>query len=243
MIFDAEAYATVYYENIKPSEHNNHPRLKAWEFIYEYIWDERRTWRDLVLGEQLDTTALHIGFYLANWGMFRGSSGLLQNSNLDLMKAMGKLLFTGRGPDLLELTMDDFLPEAPNLKQNQALLDAVLDSLEALATNVSWTDTLKTKILLGVWGQFPALDRFYIAACRDIFPRRRFLTRATGQGLTSLATLVKEHGFKPPPFKTEKRGFPYPTAKFMDMALFQYGLELERKRAAAKGQTLREDED
>ena len=120
MIFDAEAYATDYYENIKPSEHNNHPRLKAWEFIYEYIWDERRTWRDLVLGEQLDTTALHIGFYLANWGMFRGSSGLLQNSNLDLMKAMGKLLFTGRGPDLLELTMDDFLPEAPNLKQNQA---------------------------------------------------------------------------------------------------------------------------
>lgn len=243
MIFDAKAYAEAYYHNIKPSEGNDYPRLKAWEFVYEYIWAESRNWSDLVTGAQLDTTALHIGFYLANWGMFRGSSGLLQNSNLDLMKAISILLFTGRGPDLFELTMDDFAPDAPNLKKNQAQLDSVLESLETLATNVSWTNTLKTKILMGVWGEFPALDRFYLAACRDLFPRRRFLTTASGQGLTALATLVREQGFRPLPFKTAQHKLPYPTGRFMDMALFQYGLELERDRAAAKGQTVRAEED
>lgn len=114
MTFDANIYAEAYYQNILPSSGNDYPRLKAWEFLYEYIWDEsRNNWADLISENQIETTALHIGFYLANWGMFRGSSGLLQNSNLDLMKALAKLLFEGQGPELLELSMDDFAAGAP----------------------------------------------------------------------------------------------------------------------------------
>lgn len=111
MIFDVNRYAQIYYQNIQPSPGNDYPRLKAWEFLYEYIWDESRPlWADLISEEHIDTTALHIGFYLANWGMFRGSSGLLQNSNLDLMKALAKCLFTGQGPELFELSLDNFAP-------------------------------------------------------------------------------------------------------------------------------------
>lgn len=161
MIFDVNRYAQIYYQNIQPSPGNDYPRLKAWEFLYEYIWDESRPlWADLISEEHIDTTALHIGFYLANWGMFRGSSGLLQNSNLDLMKALAKCLFTGQGPELFELSLDNFAPGAPDLAYNQALLDRVLASMETLATNVSWTDTLKTKILMGVWGGVPGAGPF-----------------------------------------------------------------------------------
>lgn len=135
MIFDVNRYAQIYYQNIQPSPGNDYPRLKAWEFLYEYIWDESRPrWADLISEEQIDTTALHIGFYLANWGMFRGSSGLLQNSNLDLMKALVKCLFTGQGPELFELSLDNFAPGAPDLAYNQALLDSVLTSMETLVT-------------------------------------------------------------------------------------------------------------
>lgn len=227
MIFDVNRYAQIYYQNIQPSPGNDYPRLKAWEFLYEYIWDESRPrWADLISEEQIDTTALHIGFYLANWGMFRGSSGLLQNSNLDLMKALAKRLFTGQGPELFELSLDNFAPGAPDLAYNQALLDSVLASMETLATNVSWTDTLKTKILMGVWGECPALDRFYIAACRDLFPRRAFITTASGKGLTALAGVVEQLNPSPLPLKTGRLELPYPMARVMDMALFQYGLGL-----------------
>ncbi len=181
---------------------------------------------DLVSEDQIETTALHIGFYLANWGMFRGSSGLLQNSNLDLMKALAKLLFEGQGPELLELSMDDFAADVPKLVYHQKLLDSVLCSMDSLASNVSWTNTLKTKILMGIWGECPALDRFYIAACRDLFPRRPFITTASGKGLTALAGVVRE--LNPPSLrlKTGRLKLPYPTARVMDMALFQYGLEI-----------------
>ncbi|WP_019581779.1 hypothetical protein [Pseudomonas mandelii] len=235
MTFDVRTYAEAYYKNIQPSPDNDYPRLKAWEFLYEYIWDERRScWGDLIADDQLETTALHIGFYLANWGMFRGSSGLLQNSNLDLMKALATLLFEGQGPELFELKMADFAPSAPKLAYNQALLDSVFESMESLASNVSWTDTLKTKILMGIWGEFPALDRFYISACRDLFPRRLSITSASGRGLTALARVVHELNLPTLNLKTERLKLPYPTARVMDMALFQYGLVLAQDQGTSE---------
>lgn len=226
MTFDANIYAETYYKNIQPSPGNDYPRLKAWEFLYEYIWDESRAdWADLTSDDQIETTALHIGFYLANWGMFRGSSGLLQNSNLDLMKALAKLLFEGQGPELLELSMHDFATGAPKLADHQKTLDSLLDSMSSLASNVSWTNTLKTKILMGVWGECPALDRFYIAACRELFPRRPFITTASGKGLTALVGVVQELNLPSLHLKTGRLKLPYPTARVMDMALFQYGSE------------------
>ena len=227
MTFDVNIYAGAYYQSIQPSPGNDYPRLKAWEFLYEYVWDECRTnWADLISEDQIETTALHIGFYLANWGMFRGSSGLLQNSNLDLMKALARLLFEGQGSELLELSMDDFASSASKLAYHQKLLDSVLHSMGSLASNVSWTNTLKSKILMGVWGEFPALDRFYIAACRNLFPRRPFITAASGKGLTALSNLVKELNSPFLHLETGRLKLPYPTARVMDMALFQYGLEL-----------------
>lgn len=229
MPFDANSYADAYYQKIQSSPGNEYPRLKAWEFVYEYIWDGSRAgWDDLISEDQIDTTALHIGFYLANWGMFRGSSGLLQNSNLDLMRALAKLIFEGRGPELLELSMEDFSPSSPRLLYNQKLLDSVLHSMESLASNVSWTNTLKTKILMGVWGEFPALDRFYVAACRNLFPHRPYITAASGKGLTALAGLIQELNTPSLALKTGRLKLPYPTARIMDMALFQYGFGLQK---------------
>jgi len=227
MTFDVNSYAKAYYDNIQPSPGNDYPRLKAWEFLYEYIWDESRTeWANLISEDQVETTALHIGFYLANWGMFRGSSGLLQNSNLDLMKALAKLIFQGQGPELLELSLDDFVSGAPRMAYNQQLLDSVLGSMGLLASNVSWTPTLKTKILMGIWGECPALDRFYIAACRNLFPRRRYITCASGQGLTALADVVRELNTPSIYLETGRLRLQYPTARIMDMALFQYASKL-----------------
>lgn len=225
MKFDVSSYAKDYYDNIKPAGGNEYPRLKAWEFIYEHIWgDKNRSWADLTGKDGLETTALHIGFYLANWGMFRGSSKLLRNSNLDLMKDLAVLLLTGRSADLFELSLEDFRSEAPKVRQNQAALDAVLDSLTStIKSDVKWTDTLKTKILLGIWGEFPALDTYYCAGCKAAFKDRPLLRKANGKGLTALADLIQERDFELPKFYTSKKRLAYPKARIMDMALFEYG--------------------
>ncbi|AVK08043.1 MULTISPECIES: hypothetical protein [Pseudomonas aeruginosa group] len=225
MAFDAADYVHRYHASLEYAPGNEYPRLKAWEFLWEYIWDSRRSWDDLVAPEQLDTTALHLGFYLANWGMFRGSSGLLQNSNLDLMKALARQLFGGPGPELFELSLVDFAASAPRLARNQELLETVLGAMDTLSSRVSWTDTLKSKILLGVWGEFPALDRYYVAACRALYPRRAHLTRASGKTLTALHGLIGAERLSFPRLETARQGLLYPTGRLADMAFFQYGLE------------------
>ncbi|WP_122690384.1 hypothetical protein [Pseudomonas viridiflava] len=223
MPLDVSHYVHSYYQRAEPCEKNEYPRLKAWEFIWEYIWSDNEKWGDLVSQSRLETTALHLGFYLANWGMFRGSSGLLLNSNLDFMKALAKLLFQGDGPKLFELSMSDFSPDSQHLVRNQKLLDTVVASMDSLWDGVSWTTTLKSKILLGVWGEYPALDRYYMAARRDLYPRRSHLSGVSGKGLTAIATLIGKEKLIFPSLETEKKKLEYPTGRLFDMAMYEYG--------------------
>lgn len=223
--FNPLPYIERYYAAVEIDEDNNpFPRLKAWEFLYEYIWGQSRSWSSLTDVANLDTTALHVGFYLANWGMFRGRSELLRNSNLDLMKELVLRLFQGKGPELFDLSGEDFLPSAPNLARNQALFDEVVQIFRNMPGKVSWTDTLISKILLGVWGEYPALDRYYTRGVRSLYPYRG-LTEVRGRSLTSLMGLIETEGFELPAIKTECLRLAYPKGRLLDMAFFQVGLE------------------
>lgn len=223
--FDPVPFIERYYEAIRFDQKDNpFPRLKAWEFLYEYVWGQQRSWSSLINTANLDTTALHLGFYLANWGMFRGRSELLRNSNLDLMKELVSRLFKGKGPQLFELGSADFLPGAPGLARNQALFDEVVQVFHGMPGNVSWTDTLISKVLLGVWGECPALDRYYLQGIRSLYPRRG-LTEVSGRSLTALMALAEAEGFVFPPIQTERLGITYPKGRLLDMAFFQVGVE------------------
>jgi len=238
MRFDSSAYALAYYSRI---ENDEYPRLKAWEFLWEYVWAFEGDWSALTSEDVIENTALHLGFYLANWGMYRGSSGLLTNSNLDLMKDLARIIFEGHGPKLFGLTLMDFYPsvEELQLKRNQVLLDSVVTSIKAFErTRVSWTDTLITKILLGVWGEYPALDRFFNAGRVALYPNRMDIRKVSGKGLTALARIVEKEGLDFPALKTQKSQLPYPTGRLFDMALFEYGFVIEQERARKKGKAL-----
>ena len=222
--FNPGFYIESYYAALEFGKDNNpFPRLKAWEFLYEYIWGQSRSWSSLTDAASLDTTALHLGFYLANWGMFRGRSELLRNSNLDLMKELVLRLMQGKGTELFELSSKDFLPDAPNLSRNHGLFDDVVHIFHNMPGNVSWTDTLISKILLGIWGEYPALDRYYLRGVRSLYPYRG-LTELSGRSFTSLMALVEEESFELPAIETERLRLAYPLGRLLDMAFFQLGL-------------------
>lgn len=52
MAFDAADYVHRYHASLEYAPGNEYPRLKAWEFLWEYIWDSRRSWDDLVAPER-----------------------------------------------------------------------------------------------------------------------------------------------------------------------------------------------
>src|SRR5215471_11577824 len=55
---------------------SEHHRYRSWEHCFGYF---RKAKPDGVLAS-LDHAALQLGFYLASWGMYRGSSFLLQHT-------------------------------------------------------------------------------------------------------------------------------------------------------------------
>ena len=53
-----------------------HHRYRSWEHCYQFF---RSRTREALVAEK-DAAALQLGFYLASWGMYRGSSFLLQRA-------------------------------------------------------------------------------------------------------------------------------------------------------------------
>jgi hypothetical protein len=158
---------------------NNH-RYKSWEHCYKYFSQ---------VEADKDIACLHLSFYLASWGMYRGSSFLLWKNYLVHREVVKHLL------PLQHLRCIDFCNEC----------DGKIDEIFELAAwiknwylhNISHvngkpkmihvTDTLVTKILLGTLGCTPAYDTYFIdgkgsrdgpfkeALKKELFIFRRFL--------------------------------------------------------------------
>jgi hypothetical protein len=87
---------------------SRYSREKSWDYLWDYVQPSART-RDgrstLVTGRRLELTALHIGFYLASWGMFRGQ---LLYQNLDFFKALSEHIFVQLNPQFWNVTFAGF---------------------------------------------------------------------------------------------------------------------------------------
>lgn len=133
----------------KPNE-----RYASFDFCYNYFYSFYKENRlsELANGQNLQTSCLQIGFYLASWGMMRGSSFLLEKSVknfTDLIIAISKM-----DRKRWEIDVEDY-----NGKNISILLNCKQEIIKALGKNKTKTsDTLVTKIMLGVFANIPAYD-------------------------------------------------------------------------------------
>ena len=129
-----------------------------------------------------DLLALHLGFYLASWGMYRGSSFLLQRdykthipvvekimkedydllwefdpSNVDNIDKALNLLFGEDGNSGLN---DSLKKEYGDTTSEEAEGKEVKSSAAQSEAQREATETLITKFLMGTFACVPAFDRF-----------------------------------------------------------------------------------
>ena len=136
----------------------NPTRYMSWEYYYGFFYNNKNKFEN---DDILDTAALHLAFYLASWGMYRGSSFLLQY-DYKIHKGALKIMSENKYASLQNLYKPgDFTP---------AVIDTMFDLVESLSKyyekncKTKPTDTLITKILLGTFGCVPAYDR-YVKQC------------------------------------------------------------------------------
>lgn len=102
----------------------------------------------------MEASCLQLGFYLASWGMLRGSSGLLQRSARHLVPLIETL--ADAPAEVWDLDLDGYDREGIDL-----VLRTALDVRRALRP-VEASDTLVTKVMLGVFGCVPAFDTYFM---------------------------------------------------------------------------------
>lgn len=129
-------------------------RNASYDHCFNYFREhfELHCLKDLLNDEQLQLSCLHLGFYLASWGMFRGKAALLQHSSTALVPVVELI---SKAPEIVwTLDVEDY---------DEKSIHEILKFRDTLAKTVPGgkSDTLTSKIMLGVFGCVPAFDRYF----------------------------------------------------------------------------------
>ena len=218
--------ATEFYNQLRNDDNG---RYRSWEYCYGNFMDARQ--RE---DPNVDYLSLQLAFYLASWGMYRGSSFLLQKDyriHIPVVKELLKPKYdTLAGVECIEYRK----PEVQNLLHD---INAFLENYYAEVRlqvkeqppKNKLSDTLITKILMGTLGCVPAYDRYFIAGLKD---------QKVSTGLYNIHSILKLVDFYE--YNKEKleaaraglkvNGMPYPQMKILDMGFWQIGFELDTKK-------------
>lgn len=210
---------TYFNETIKDS----HGRYLSWCHCYNAFKDNRDSRDEKIV----DYLALHLAFYLASWGMYRGSSFLLQKDYKVHIPVVEIILEEKYAP-LLGITAEGLMEddkldllEDVSAKIRQAYANEQ-PSFEGVTNNA--TDTLVTKILLGALGCVPAYDRYYVQAVRQYGISVGGYDRRSVKDVAKYYLKYKDE-FEKVRNELSAYGTEYPVMKIMDMCLWQVAFE------------------
>lgn len=132
-------------------------RYSSFDFCYSYFYKfyKDNCIADIANHKNLEHSCLHIWFYLASWWMMRWSSFLLQNS-LGLLKDI-IIEISKLDSHIWNIDVNNYTDE--NIDEILRIYNLIKDIFRK-----NWyepTETLITKIMLWVFWNIPAFDRYF----------------------------------------------------------------------------------
>lgn len=196
---------------------NPHHRYRSWEHCYRFF----REVKPSGLAAAREHAALQLGFYLASWGMYRGSTFLLQHAYTIHLGVIDRLAL----PRFAPLWDREFGAEARDSELAPLILDAVREIGDAYRQFGEPTETLVTKILLGTFGCLPACDLYFIAGFRQAglgysYLNAKFVGKLLEFSCEHLQALRHEQAII-----RDHSGAYCPLMKLVDMYFWQLGYE------------------
>jgi hypothetical protein len=212
---DIEPIVNKYKSQLNPDE-----RYTSFDYCYNYF----RMTNDLT--QDIEKSCLVLGFYLASWGMFRGSSFLLQKSVKHFESTIQYIATLDKS--VWEIDVDNYSEE------NIGTIIRIYKDIKKLLILDGNSDlTLITKILLGVFGFIPAFDNYFGNSFRAIYGKQCGFRKVNVNSLTSIksfyelnkATIdrLSMETFTTNFITGQKTTINYPKAKIIDMYGFTAG--------------------
>lgn len=213
--------AQTFYDDARANENG---RSRSWEHCYRVFRDARTD-----PSPDYDYLSLHLAFYLASWGMYRGSCFIFQKDYKvhtpivkEILKPEYDCLFGLACADLRNSDVQAQLTNVYDYIENHFHPIREQVAGRKVATPVS--QVLITKILLGTLGCVPAYDRFFV----DGIKKHKVTTQE--YSLNSVLRLVDFYEAHNDRLEEVRRGMrtedlTYPQMKLLDMGFWQVGFE------------------
>lgn len=199
-------------------------RYKSWDNCFQAF----------SVSKQREIQVLELAFYLASWGMYRGSGGLLQKNHL-IHKIAVDIVFSKTNQKLK-------CNQTTEVKREN--INAIIEVKNELAEHyssiyftkgadkrkpISPTDTLLSKIMLGTLGCVPAYDRYFIDGLKEMKMQHTGFNEASLNELFNFIDKNKEEIDQAQKLIMTKIQIHYPLMKILDMYFWQIGYDKDVK--------------
>ena len=213
--------AQAFYEDARANENG---RSRSWEHCYRVFRDARTD-----SSPDYDYLSLHLAFYLASWGMYRGSSFLLQKDYKVLVPIVEEVLKPEYdclfGVACTDLRNNEVRAQLKKLSDCiSAHFEPIRDEVAGREVASPVSPVLITKILMGTLGCVPAYDRFFEEGAKYLGLEKKSYNE---DSLLELADIYEAHNDR---LEEARRGMRtddliYPQMKVLDMGFWQIGFE------------------
>ena len=220
--------AQTFYDDARANENG---RSRSWEHCYCVFRDARTD-----PSPDYDYLSLHLAFYLASWGMYRGSSFLLQKDYKVLVPIVEKILKPEYdclfGLACTDLRNNDVRAQLKKLYDDIAVhFEPIRNEVAGREVTSPVSPVLITKILMGTLGCVPAYDRFF----QDGVATYKVTTQEYSRNsLLKLVDFYEEYNDRLEEARREMRvgDLIYPQMKLLDMGFWQVGYDEATKDSA-----------
>jgi len=212
---DIEQIVKKFKSQSKPDD-----RYTSFDYCYNYFLTTNDPTKDI------EKSCLTLGFYLASWGMFRGSSFLLQKSIKHFQPTIEYIATLDNS--VWDIDVDNY--DETNV---QTIIKIYRNIKDRLILNGNSDLTLITKILLGVFGFIPAFDNYFCNTFRVISDGQCGFRKVNIKSLTfikafyeankSIIDKLSIETFTTDFMTGQKTTRNYPMAKIIDMYGFTVG--------------------
>jgi hypothetical protein len=200
-------------------------RFQSWDNCYKYF----------SANKQNEFHSLNLGFYLASWGMYRGSSGLLQLNHQVHNKAVDIVLNSAFNVLHCNKTNEVSKTDIINILEIKKQLVGYYSKIEfskseGVINKVTATDTLISKILLGTLACVAAYDRYFIDGLRICgIPNKKF----DANGLNCLFDFIEHNEseiLEAQQYVQKEPHIHYPFMKIVDIYFWHLGFDESNKK-------------
>ena len=210
-----------FYEQLINDEYH---RYKSWEHCYTYFQNSTNL--------DDDYASLQLAFYLASWGMYRGSSYLLWKD----YKIHKELINYLKVNQSIKVSYDYYeQKDNDNINYIMKKIEEIkryysekIKNVNGKEKEIKPSNTLASKVLLGINASIPAFDRFFITGLK-MNNIGGSINNETIKNILLFYRHNKDEFDKSYEYIKNKSGTEYPPMKLIDMYFWEIGRKEEER--------------